>query len=254
MSRGYLNTPGTMPLKAGATLPKIHSPLTSHGISRFTTTDDHLHSKMLTNLIPFAVLFSASLLSSATPLDRRTVPAVPTTVTIYQCPTATVSVGASISTTGISTEVASLLTALNQVGPAITQITGVIPALLNTITNIIGSLLGSTNQVQTTVNGLVTQIQPLTGAVGSVNTILSNLASGAAGASAGAQVSTLAQGLTTQVTNLANQVGTVISGCKSSGATVNLVPLQQELQTLLSGCQVGSTSQSPQHPLTALPM
>ncbi|KAJ7130169.1 hypothetical protein C8R44DRAFT_774972 [Mycena epipterygia] len=80
--------------------------------------------------------------------------------------------------------------------------------------------------------------------------ILSSLASGAAGASPGAQVSTLAQGLTTQVTTLANRVGTVISGCKNSGATVNLVPLQRELQTLLNACFVSLTSRN--SPLTAV--
>lgn len=143
-------------------------------------------------------------------------------------------------------------------GPAITDVTNVVPTLLNTlssVTNLVGTLLGSTTQAlgsltqaQNGISGLVSQVQSLTSAVGTVNGLLSGLSNG--GGSAGAsQIYTLVQGLPAQITNLATTITPVITGANSN---LSLTQLQSAVQSLLNACLIMAPGLSNQCPTQAL--
>ncbi|KAJ7859566.1 hypothetical protein B0H13DRAFT_2356047 [Mycena leptocephala] len=198
---------------------------------------------MLTKFIlPVAVLFSAPLLSHATPFGwgPPTV-TVTATLTIFQCPTSSAlvsssAIASSSSALAVSSsasasassgaadpsqsaggdasiaQVIDLLNGLRQFSSLLPTVENLVPTLLNTVSsivsNILGSITGPTNQLQNGLNTLVNQLGTLSSQAGIINTILTNLANGVASPTNGNDVYNGAQGGISQLTGLINKART----------------------------------------------
>jgi len=248
---------------------------------------DYSPRKMFTKFIPVAVLISAPLLSNATPWHGFG-GAVTVTATVIVCPTAS-SASASISPSavptnnvgggaaGIPADVKDFVNGLGQLGPLLTTVTNLVSNLLNTVTS--GSITGQTSQPQTQVDNFVTQLGTVTNQLGNLNSELNNIANRAASATSGNhtnqlgnpnsklnnvanraasattgdQISSLGQGILCQLTDLINQINSLISAIQNSNANTNLNGLQTTLQNLFNqlstlypglSTQCGSSAQS----------
>ncbi|KAJ7077809.1 hypothetical protein C8R43DRAFT_355355 [Mycena crocata] len=211
---------------------------------------------MLKHFIPIAVLFSAPLLSTATPVLGLSGEAA-ATITIYQCPdttpTGSVSIPTSVDSSSVITAVAggatavpvqitSLLSGLRQLSTLTNGLTSTLNSLgstLSSVTNVPGGPNGSTDQLQSGLGSLTSQLNSLTSGIGGVNGILGNLDAGAAGSGDnGDQVSSLAQGLISQIQPLIVQATPLVDGIQGTNSNLNLDQLEQAIQDLQSACLI----------------